>query len=177
MVAQGYCIIAHIVQQVHLDPAPEHCEIGRALVEIAGIQQQHVASPVGSAYAVDEGRPLYDAQLSVVATPSLRVYMAVGVVGMQYCKSLGIKALRRKETERRHNGKNSFHIYLMIKCYSKTTRPSSAASRVLPAAVRALILSIITSNTSTWVRRMSLAPSARRMLSPEPSRKSMVTRR
>ena len=42
MVAQSHAIVLHRVDQIDLDVASEHGEIGRALIEVAGMEEQHV---------------------------------------------------------------------------------------------------------------------------------------
>ncbi len=81
MVAEGDGVIVHRVHQPYLHIALEEVEIGRALREIAGVEQQQVGT--GGTFLSDESLAAKEAADIGVRLVSIGLNLAVGVVGVQ----------------------------------------------------------------------------------------------
>ena len=91
MVAEAHHVIFHGIYQVHFQIAMHHGKIGCPLAEVAGIHQKHLPFTHRTAHTVYVCRPLYHTAQPGFSPETDRIYMAVGVIRMQYRKPLGRK--------------------------------------------------------------------------------------
>ena len=83
MVAQGDAVIGEVVDHHRLELPLQFGEIGRALAEITGEQQEDLVRAIGVADGVHEGGPFDGAAHPVLVAAAQGLEVAVGVVGVQ----------------------------------------------------------------------------------------------
>ena len=83
VVAEGDTVVLHRVDEVDLDVASKHGEVGGSLIEVSGVEKKDIAFPVNLHDAVPVGGALDDSTLPLAISGAFRLKMAVGVVDMK----------------------------------------------------------------------------------------------
>ena len=134
MVAQGDAVVGEVVDDARFQHAAELAEIGRALAEIAGVQQQDAVGAVGCADGVHERGALDAAAEAVVFAAAHGLEVAVRVVGMQD-HQLGL-ATAGAEGQGGRCKKDQDLFHCASSSLLTTTRPSVLYSSGVPEAPR-----------------------------------------
>ena len=134
VIAQGDAVVGEVVDDARLKHAAQLAEIGRALAEIAGVQQQDAVLAVDGTDRVHERGTLDAAAEAVVFAAAHGLEMAVRVVGMQD-HQLGLPAAGA--AGRDGSCEQDQHLsHCATSSFLTTTRPSVLYSSGVPEAPR-----------------------------------------
>ncbi len=111
VVAESDAVIFHRVEDVDFDVSAEGGEVGCALAEVAGVQEKHIALPVGLHDAVPVGGALDRSAASHERSGPFRLKMAVGVIDVDDGQTaLRGRVCRQERGEQTYSYKDLFHI-------------------------------------------------------------------